>query len=281
VGALSGGFASILIRLCRYSAPAVASLRMLLAGLVLLPFCLGALRRTWRERGWGGFLPMLVPGLLLAAHFQAWVLGLQYTSVANATFIMSINPVFFALVERLGGRRRLPAYGFAALAMAVGGALWLYLGARGRLGRVGDLLVLVANLLFVGYLFASRRFSAGIPHAAFAQTIYFWGGLLSLPIALATGGLAAVNPGDTRSLLALAGLVLFPTLVGHTAVNFGVRHLAPLTVSFFSLAEPLVATTAAVLLLGEPLAVRDLPAYGLLLAATLLYLILSARRKAL
>jgi hypothetical protein len=58
----------------------VASLRMLLTGLVLLP--------------------MLVPGLRLAAHFQCWVLGLQCTSMANATFIMSITPVFCAVVER-------------------------------------------------------------------------------------------------------------------------------------------------------------------------------------
>jgi hypothetical protein len=46
IGALCGGFASILVRLCRYPAPAVACLRMVLAGLLLLPFCLGELRHT-------------------------------------------------------------------------------------------------------------------------------------------------------------------------------------------------------------------------------------------
>jgi drug/metabolite transporter (DMT)-like permease len=87
VGALSGGFASILIRLCSYPAPAVASMRMVLAGLALLPFCVGALRRTWRERNLCGFLPLFLPGLFLAAHLQCCVLALQYTSVANATFL--------------------------------------------------------------------------------------------------------------------------------------------------------------------------------------------------
>jgi drug/metabolite transporter (DMT)-like permease len=279
VGALVGGSAAILIRLCRFPAPAVASLRMLLAGILLLPFCLGDLRRTWREVGLAGFLRLLVPGLILSAHFQCWVLGLRHTSVASATFIFSLNPVFFALLQRFGARRRLPAYVLSSLGLAVAGAVWLFLIGGGRLGRLGDLLVLTASLLYVAYLLAARRVAGGVPHLAFAQTIYFWGGLAGLPIAWLAGGLADAHLGDTVSLAALAGLVLFPTLIGHTAVNFGVRHLRPLTVSFFSLAEPIVATAAALLLLGEPLRLPDLPAYGLFMAATLLYLLLSARRR--
>ena len=92
-------------------------------------------------------------------------------------------------------------------------------------------------------------------------------------MALLAGGLPAGSLGDTGSLAALAGLVLFPTLIGHTSLNFGVRHLSPLTVSFFSLAEPILSTAAAALILGEPLRPLDLPAYGLFLAATLLYLV--------
>jgi drug/metabolite transporter (DMT)-like permease len=279
VGALSGGFAAILIRLCRYPAPAVASLRMLLAGILLLPFCLGDLRRTWRERGPSGFLPLLVPGLLLSAHFQCWVLSLWHTSVAGATFIMSLNPVFFALVQRFGSRRRLPAYVLASLGLAAAGALWLFLLGGGRLVGLGDLLALAACLLYVAYLLSARRVAGAVPHLAFAQTIYFWGGLAGLPLVLLAGGLAEVHLGDGGSLAALAGLVLFPTLIGHTSMNFGVRHLAPLTVSFFSLAEPILSTAAAALLLGEPLRPRELPAYGMFLAATLLYLLLSARRR--
>ena len=279
VGALVGGFAAILIRLCRYPAPAVASLRMLLAGILLLPFCLGDLRRIWREGGLSGFLRLLVPGLILSAHFQCWVLGLRHTSVASATFIFSLNPVFFALVQRFGARRRLPAYALASLGLAVAGAVWLFLLGGGRLGRLGDLLALTASLLYVAYLLAARRVAGTVPHLAFAQTIYFWGGLAGLPVALLAGGLPAGSLGDTGSLAALAGLVLFPTLIGHTSLNYGVRHLSPLTVSFFSLAEPILSTAAAALILGETLRPLDLPAYGLFLAATLLFLLCSARRR--
>ena len=279
LGALSGGMASIFIRLCRYPAPAVASLRMLLAGLVLLPFCWGQLRHLWAERGLKGLLPLILPGLALAAHFQSWVAGVRLTSVANATFIVSINPVFFALFERFGSRQKVPAYELAALGLGLAGAVWLLLAGRGRLGQLGDLACLAGTLLYVAYLLAARRYSAGVPHLAFVHLIYFWGGLASLPIALIRGDLAAVRPADTGSVLALLGLVALPTLVGHTAVNYGVRHLRPLTVSFFSPVEPLVATAAAALILHEPLQPLELPAYGLLLASTLLYLLFLVRRR--
>ena len=253
VGALSGGFASIFVKLCRYPASAVASLRILLAGLVLLPFCWPALRRLAVERGLRGLAPLIAPGLILAAHFQSWVIGVRLTSVANATFLAALSPVFFALFQRFASRQKVPPYGLAALALGLAGALWLLLSGRGRLGQLGDLACLAATLLYVAYLLCSRRVSAGVPNTVFVHLIYFWGGLASLPIALVRGDLASVRLSDTGSLLALLGLVFLPTLVGHTSMNYGVRRLAPLTVSFFTLAEPLVATTAAALLLGERL----------------------------
>ena len=108
----------------------------------------------------------------------------------------------------------------------------------------------------------------------YIQVLYLAGGLLTLPFLLLPGDAAAAfRPGDTASLLALLGLALFPTLVGHTSTNYGVRFFRPLTVSFFTLLEPVVATAAAALLLGEPLRTEVLPAYLLFLGATVLVLL--------
>jgi drug/metabolite transporter (DMT)-like permease len=146
------------------------------------------------------------------------------------------------------------------------------------LGQTGDFLCLLATLLFVLYLLASRRVSEDLPHLLFIHVIYLWGGLLTLPFALAGGGLARVDPTAAGSVLALLGLALFPTLVGHTSNNYGVRHLSALTVSFFTLAEPIIASLSAVLILSEIPPYRELPAYALLLGATVLYLVKSKGR---
>ncbi len=277
IGTISFGFSGVLIKLCAFPPPVIASGRMLLAGAVLTPFCLPGLKRLVRERGLVGLLLLVLPGLLLGLHFHAWVAGLKRTSVASATFIFSVNPVFFALFERFLFRKTVRAYTYVSLGLALAGAYWLLAVKGGRLGQTGDILCFIATLLFVVYLLASRRVSEGVPHLVYIHLIYLWGGLLTLPLAFLWAQPASLSLSDTRSLLALAALALFPTLVGHTSSNYGVRHLPALTVSFFSLTEPVFATVSAALVLGEIPSPREFPAYFLFLAAVVFYLWRSRR----
>jgi drug/metabolite transporter (DMT)-like permease len=114
-----------------------------------------------------------------------------------------------------------------------------------------------------------------VPHLTFIHVIYLWGGLLSLPVALLiplSSG-AEIVWSDPISLLALLALVLFPTLIGHSGFNFAVRHISLLTVSFFTLIEPVTNTLTAALILGEIPRLVEVPGYLLFLGATLLYLL--------
>lgn len=278
IGAISFGFSGVLIKLCDFPATVIASFRMILAGVAVAPFCMGSLRKFLRERGLSGFLLLLIPGLLLGVHFQAWVIGLKRTYVASATFIFSINPVFFALFERFLYKRKIPVYTYLAVAMVLGGAYWLFAVRGGRLGQTGDFLCLLSTLLFVIYLLVSRRVSGDVPHLLYIHVIYLWGGLLTLPFALAGGDLFRVDLSAVGSILALLGLALFPTLIGHTSNNYGVRHLNPLTISFFTLTEPIIASFTAALILSEIPPYREFPSYALFLGATILYLVKSRGR---
>lgn len=284
VGELCFGFSSVLTKICRYPPTVIAAFRMILAGLAVTPLCIGALRRLLRERGLGGLLLLAAPGAVLGVHFQAWVIGLKMTSVASASFLISINPVLFAVAERLIYGKRAAWFTWVSLAMVLGGSYWLLSLRGGRLGQLGDLLCLLSGLLFVVYLLFSRRVSGDVPHLPYIQLVYLWGGLVTVPFALLGiggagrgpwGDLGQVRLADTASLLALVALALFPTLVGHTSNNYGVRHLSPLTVSFFGLAEPVLGTLTAALFLGETPMAREFPAFGLLLAATVFYLLCS------
>jgi drug/metabolite transporter (DMT)-like permease len=146
------------------------------------------------------------------------------------------------------------------------------------LGQTGDFLCLLSTLLFVIYLLASRRVSGDVPHLLYIHVIYLWGGLLTLPFAVAGGGLAQVDIRAVGSVLALLGLALFPTLIGHTSNNYGVRYLRPLTISFFTLTEPIIASLTAALILSEIPPYREFPSYALFLGATVLYLVKSRGR---
>ena len=136
-GALAFGSAPILVRLCRYPSAAVAALRLLAAGLLLLPFAAAPAVRWLCAGGWPALGRLTLPGLLLGLHFQFWVLGLRATSVATGTFIVSVNPVVFALAERLIDRRRIPPRTAAALTLVLAGALWILVREGGGWGGSG------------------------------------------------------------------------------------------------------------------------------------------------
>ena len=60
VGAISFGFSGVLIKLCAFPAPVIASFRMILAGLAVAPLCLGQLKDLFRKRGASGVLLLLM-----------------------------------------------------------------------------------------------------------------------------------------------------------------------------------------------------------------------------
>ena len=278
IGGVSAGFSSIFIRLCLYPPSVIAAFRLLLPGLALTPFCLSSLRRVFREKKIWGFLLLIVPGVLLGLHFQFWVVGIKQTYVASGTFMFTISPVFFALFERIIYRKKISAAAYVSLLLVFLGALWMFEAGRGRIGRIGDLLCFISMLLFVVYLIVSREVSRSVPHLTYVQIIYLWGGLLTLPFAIAAGDVGRINSPGAGSMLALLGLAFIPTLIGHTAGNYGVRFFLPLTVSFFTLLEPIVATFAAAFILNEVPSIREFPAYLLFLSATVLYLLKAKRQ---
>ena len=271
-GTLTFGFSSVFIRLCAFPSGLVASLRILLAGSVLLPFAAPGIAAALRARGARGLLPVVIPGLLLGLHFHLWVAGLRQTTVATATFIFATNPVLFAVAEVAVYRRRLSATDWGALALTAGGGAWLAASGGGSAGLGGAALCLASTVLFVLYLVASEKVSPGISHPAYVCLIYLAGGLLTLPLALAHGGAATPAWTDGGAWLALAALALLPTLVGHASSTYAVRFFPPILVSFTTLLEPILSTFAALAVLGERPRTGDLPAYALFAGATTLFL---------
>ena len=271
-GILTFGSSSVLIRLCAFPSGLVASLRMVIAGLALLPFVAGGLGALIPAIGGRRLAALLVPGILLGIHFHLWVAGVRLTTVAAATFIFATNPVLFAIVEVTAYRRRLEWTDWLALALVAAGGAWLLAAGGGGAGLAGILLCFASTAVFVAYLVSSQMVSTGIPHPTYVSLIYLAGGTITLPLALIGGGFATTAWTDGGAWLALAALALLPTLVGHGSSTYAVRFFPPILVSFTTLLEPLLSSLAALVVLGERPPAAELPSYALFAAATALFL---------
>ena len=109
----------ILYRLIQEATPWQVLLYRSLALMTALSLWLG-----WRYRGQvrqaltQAGLPALVGGLCLGTAFAGYILALEYTTVANAMFLLASAPFFAALAGWLILGERIAAYMWAAMALA-------------------------------------------------------------------------------------------------------------------------------------------------------------------
>ena len=272
-GTLSFALAASFTKLCNFHATVIASFRVLIAGILLTPFCLRGLRAVIREKSPKELLLLIVPGVFLGLHFQFWVIGIKATYVATGTFIFSINPVLFAVAERFFYRRRFTFTRYISLALVVLGGVWLMISGQGKIGSHGDVLCFISTLLFVGYLVASERVAPGVPHLNYIHLTYLTAGLLTLPFVFASGAHRVLDLRDGPSWLLLMGIVILPTLIGHSSNTYAVRFFSPLLVSFFTLTEPLFSSAAAYFTLGEVPRIVEIPSFVMFAAATAVFLV--------
>jgi len=246
VGAIST--AAVLVRLCEAPPLAVAAYRLGIAALVLV--VVGAFRGSgpagWRAAGW-----CAVAGGLLAVHFAAWIASLALTTVAASVVLVTMNPLFVAVVSWwwLGEPPdRRTAVGIAA---GLAGAFLIGWGdfGSGREFLAGDLLALLGAAAMSGYLLVGRRVQALLDTRTYVTRVYSVAAALLAAAAALRGELLGPYPARTYGYFLL--LALIPQLLGHTAINHALRHLTAPRVAAVILGEPVGSTLLAWAVLGE------------------------------
>lgn len=232
--------AASLFRLAALPALEAAGLRLLLAGLVLMPFGLAGLRGLGRQEAFS----VLIASLALAVHFGSWVESLYLTSVASSVLLVSASPLFVLLWELLARERVSRGQWLGAGVGLLGVAVIAFSDARGQAGALtGDLLALLGALAFSVYLRAGRQARRSLPVLSYVAPVYGLAGLGLLLLQPLVGSLQWPLGGTAWLMTAL--LVLGPTLIGHTGFNFALRALPASSVAMASLLEPLAAVLIA------------------------------------
>jgi drug/metabolite transporter (DMT)-like permease len=247
----------------------VACGRTGLAALGLLLLDGRAIVGAWRAaplREWGR---ALLAGVLLAAHFGAYLGGLAATSLAAASALVSIEPIAVlavaALVHGLHPRRaEIVGVALATLgAFVVGSA-----AGHGEHRLAGDLLVVASVFLYGFYVAAARGVSPAIPSRAYAAFVYGAASLVLVPvIALLPEAQRRPSPGDSLRVLALA---VFPTLIGHTLIQRGASRVRPAVLALVSPGETIGAIAIGACMLQMPPSGREWAGIVVVLAGTTL-----------
>jgi len=190
-------------------------------------------------------LLMALSGLLLAFHFWSWIASLRFTTVASSVVLVSLKPVFawgLAVAWLREHPTRTERWG---IALAVIGASLIGLGdARLSLGALGgDGLALLGAVTGAGYYVIGRRVRQTVGIWRYATGVYAVAAAVLALLALAH---AAPLIGFARRDWAVFGaMAAGPMLIGHTGMNYALRHFRATTVNVAALGEPVGASVIA------------------------------------
>ena len=113
----------------------------------------GRLVATFRELGWPG----VALGLCFATASTAFIIGLDYTTVANIMFMQAGAPFIAGLLGWLLLRERVKLRSWIAMGAALLGIGVMFRGSLGAGTITGDLLALTCALGFAGAIVTTRR----------------------------------------------------------------------------------------------------------------------------
>ncbi len=250
IGVMAVSFAAIFIRLADAPGVVVAAYRMLIASLVILPWTLRALKRTPLSRDNLGYT--LLAGVFLGAHFATWITSLSYTSVAASVTLVTTNPLWVALFSWLFLRLAPSMTVLAGVLIAVlGGALIGFDDSGvGSNPLLGNLLALSGAICVSAYFLLGRSAQRrGLSLQAYIGVAYGVAALVLLPLPFVFGFDYGGYSSTTFFWIALLALV--PQLVGHTSLNYAVKHIDPTLVATIILLEPIGSALLALALFSE------------------------------
>jgi drug/metabolite transporter (DMT)-like permease len=251
IGIIAISTASIFIKLCEAPALIIATYRMMLASMILLPFA--SYKKPWRgwernEMGW-----FFLSSLFLSLHFAFWIASLKYTSVASSVVLVTTHPIFVGIGSRLFLKERIGMNLVLGIALSVLGSGLISYGdmSLSKETLMGDGFALLGAIATSGYLLVGRKMRKDRDLLSYIFPVYSTAGLILILLSLISQKSFWGYSSSTYLYLFL--LALIPQLMGHTTFNWALKYLPASVVAIAILGEPIGSTILAYFILGEGL----------------------------
>jgi drug/metabolite transporter (DMT)-like permease len=229
----------------------LAAARLVVAALALLPLFVRDLRANRGRFGVRDLASSVWPGVLLAMHFMTWIVAVRMTSIANASLLVNLTPAILPFFSWALSREKVSRGELAGTLLGLSG-VGLLVAADFRVrweSFVGDMICLL-SMVFFSWYFALGRVNRRAPTVwLYLVPLYVVAALVCAPFALLQPQTAGLD--WSREILPVLGLGLIPTILGHGALNYSVRHLRPQSASLANLSQFIFAGAMAWAFFGE------------------------------
>jgi len=195
----------------------------------------------------------VLAGLFFAGDLIFWHLAIMHTTVANATFLATMAPVWVILASGLVIREAVPREAVSGLLLCLLGAALLigfsYSYAPERLD--GDGFGVITSMFFGAYVLAMRVARRSAPPGL----LMFRSGLVTAAVLFVVAVVMEDKtlPSSWAGLASLLALALLAHSAGQGLLSFALGHLTAAFSSLVMFLEALTAAIAGWLVLSEAL----------------------------
>ncbi len=248
-------FTVVKIALREFAPHAFNAARLVLASVLLLAY-------IWKKEGGirvgrADLLKLTALGIVGNTFYQLlFINGLRRTTASSTSLIMSMSPIFIAVLGSLFGMERIRWSGWAGIFVAF---LGLYLVVFGHPGApslgseslTGDLFILAANLCWAVFTVFSRPLLARMSPIKLTTLTFALGALFYIPAGahdIAATAWGRLSPGGWAGLLYSA---VFSFAVGYVFWQSSVKRVGSTKTGIFGYITPVFAVIIAHIFLAE------------------------------
>lgn len=257
VGIIAISFASIFIKFCE-DVPSlmIATYRLVISSVILLIIAKSRNVRfsLFSKRQ---LITGMLGGMFLALHFWFWISSLKFTSVASSVVLVATNPIFVGMFSYLFFKETQPIELIIGIILSFSGSIILAAGDSGLRGLsvqnpsflLGDTLALLGAILASGYLMVGSRMRQEMDVLSYVSIVYSFSALF-LAITSISSGISFTGY-RSSSYVFMTLLAIVPQLIGHTSINWALKHLKTSMIAITILGEPIGASTLAYFIFHE------------------------------
>lgn len=234
---------------------------------------------TRRRLTWATFKVCALGGVFFGADVALTFSAFQQTSVANATIIGALAPVFILLAAgRLFGERvRRTDLVFVGLSLM--GVAMVAIGSSGSpsWSPAGDVFAALSVVSWTAYFLFSKRAREQTSAIEYMASVMTVAAVVVTAAALVSG--VDLRPPRGSDWVWIWVVTLLPGFTGHTLLVWSHRFVPAWLSALITQCQPVIGSVAAWIVLGESLTVLTIAGGVVVLAATGTLVLRGARRE--
>jgi drug/metabolite transporter (DMT)-like permease len=249
----------------------MSSVRFLVAGALLYAWSIRRGDRVGdRPRGRQWLAAAVLGALLFLVGNTGVAWAEQRVASGTSSLVIATMPLWMALFDRVGYGQRLSRQAVVGLLLGFAGAALLAGPGADRIDPIGFAVLIVAAAGWaIGSLYSRRAPLPRRPLVSSSMQMLL-GGVLLAVVAAASGELTDVGRPSTESILAVAYLAVFGSILAFSTYAWLLRNVRTSLVSTYAYVNPLVAVFLGWAIENEGVGFRTLGAGALILVAVAL-----------